>query len=197
MSTKLPKLDTLEDLHNLVQRFQAAEKDNDVETQQEIMKLLIRNEQEAYQRKLRLLAELKTLKQEARASEDETRRVKRLIALFKFCAELRRIGHDELADRETGDKATGAALKASEALKSIGPTGTSALAELLDDASVSVRCSAAIHLLRLFPDKAVPVLMKIEKEAIGTSVAVSAGFALSYHKWDLEREAKPTPSPSS
>lgn len=173
------KLESLEDLHELAQRFLAANRDNDTETRREILHLIIENEQEAYRRKIQLLAELKTLKKEVRGAKSEADRVARLIALFKFSADLRAIGYDELADKETGDKATVTSFDTAQQLQAIGVAGIAALTELLTDPSIYVRCSAAIHLLRVIPEQAVPVLKSVREEGRGTGAAVSAGLALS------------------
>jgi hypothetical protein len=77
------------------------------------------------------------LTQEVRAAK-ETNREARLIALFKFSANLRAIGYDELADKETGGKATQATFDAAQKLKSIVPAGIAALTELFIDPSLRV-----------------------------------------------------------
>ena len=60
------KIESLEALREMAQRFMATHQENDVATQREILRELIEDEQDCYQRKLRLLAELKTFMQAAR-----------------------------------------------------------------------------------------------------------------------------------
>ncbi len=182
------KLESLEDLRELAQQFMAAHKSNDLDTQRQILGLIISDEQDCYQRKLKLLAELKTLGQEVRAARGEAERIARLVALFKFSAELRGIGYDELDDQETGKEATRAIFDATQQLKSIVPSGLAALTELLTDPSVCVRCYAAIHLLKVIPDKAISVLNEVEEVGRGTMAAVSAGFALRGYQREMARQ---------
>jgi hypothetical protein len=182
------KLESFEDLHELAQRFTAARQNNDVDTQREILRLIISDEQECYQRKLKFLAELKTLGQEVRAAKGEAELIARLIELFRFSARLRGISYDELDDQETGKKATQATFDAAQQLKSIVPAGLVALTELLADPSVCVRCAAAIHVLKVIPDKAIPVLNEVEEAGRGTIAAVSAGFALRGYQREMARQ---------
>lgn len=189
------KIESLDALREIAQRFLKAHEDNDLETQRDILRGLIENEQEAYQRKLMLLAELKTLMQEARATKDIDQRISRLAEAFRFSCDLRAIGYEELADQETGDKAQAATFKLYDQLKAAGPEGHAALIKLLDDPSRDVRSSVAVLLLRQIPERAIPVIEEIERTAPGTDASISAGFALSCYRWELEREAQATPTP--
>jgi hypothetical protein len=116
-------VETLEALQEVAQRFIKAHKDNDVETQRNILRQLVEDEQSIYQEKQRLLAELKTLGQEARIGGRPEERVARLIALFKFSANLKAVGQDELADEETTETAMQVTRDAFQELKSIGSEG--------------------------------------------------------------------------
>jgi HEAT repeat protein len=189
------KVDSLEELQEIAQRFIKAHEHNDIETQHEILRQLIENEQEAYQRKLRLLAELKTLMQEARAVKGTPEHIPRLVSALRFCCDLRAIGYEELADQETGDKAQEATFKLYDQLNATGPEGHAALVKLLDDPSRDVRSSVAVLLLRELPERAIPVIEEIERTAPASDASISAGFALSSYRWELERETQATPPP--
>jgi len=170
-------VESLEELQQIAQRFIEAHKDNDVETQRSILRQLAEDEQSIYEEKQRLLAELKTLRQEARIGGSPEERVARLIALFKFSANLKADGHDELDDEETTDTATQVTYDAFEELKSIGPEGLNAVVSLLDDPNPNIRCSAGIMLLPDMPERAVPVLEKLRDEP-GASATQACGRSL-------------------
>jgi hypothetical protein len=188
-------IESLEDLHEIAQQFIQAHKDNDIEAQQGILRQLIENEQQVYQRKLRLLAELKTLKQEARAATSTSERVGRLVQAFKFSCNLRGIGYEELDDQETGHEAQRATFELYDQLKAVGPDGQSALVRLLDDPSRDVRASLAVLLLRQMPERAIPVIEEIRRTAPGSDASISAGFALNQYRWDNGQQSQPTPPP--
>lgn len=178
-------VESLAALQEVLQRFIQAHQRNDVETQRYILQQLIQREKDSYQRKLRLLAELKTLIQEARAGKDAGDRIARLIAAFKFAAELRAVGYQELDDKETGDTAQKAKFDLYNQLKSI-PEGRAELIKLLDDPNVNVRSSVAVLLLRQMPGRAIPVIEEIERTARGTDASFSAGFALRRYRSEIE-----------
>ena len=174
----------LEALQGVLQRFIKAHQDNDVETQHDILRQLIEREQAAYQRKLKLLAELKTLMQEARAEKGTQNRVISLIEAFKFAANLRAIGYDELDDRETATKATRAAQDAFNQLEAIVPQNSIELLDLLSDPSPAVRATAGAHLLRTAPERAVPVLEDIDQNGSGNP-SFSAWFSLARYRAEM------------
>jgi hypothetical protein len=124
---------------------------------------LVKREQNAYEYKLKLLAELKTLLQETKAARGTKQRIARLITAFKFAAELRAIGCGDLDDQETGVKAQDAIFDLYDQLKAIAPEGMAALVELLDDPSVPVRASVSVLLLRQMPERAIPIIEEIER----------------------------------
>jgi len=190
------KIESLEALREIAQRFIKAHEDNDLETQRDILCGLIENEQEAYQRKLKLLAELKTLMQEARATKDIAERISRLVEAFRFSCDLRAIGYEELADQETGDKAQAGTFKLYDQLKAAGPEGHAALVKLLDDPSRDVRSSVAVLLLRQMPERAIPVIEEIERTERGSDASISAGFALRCYQRELEQSQATPPSTS-
>jgi HEAT repeat protein len=190
------KIESLEALQELAQRFIKAHEDNDIEIQRKILHGLIENEQEAYQRKLKLLGELKLLMQQAGRAKDVAGRILRLVDAFRFSCDLRAIGCEELADQETGDKAQAATFKLYDELKGIGPEGHTALVKLLDDPSRNVRSSVAVLLLRQIPERAVPVIEEIERTAPASDASISAGFALRCYWRELKKPETRAPSAS-
>jgi HEAT repeat protein len=182
-------IESLEALHEIAQRFIKAHEDNDEQTQRDILRQLIEDEQEIYQRKLKLLAELKTLMQETRAVKEPKRRIARLIEAFRFSCDLRATGYEELADQETGDQAQKATFELYDQLKAMGPQGEDAVAGLLDDPSQNVRSSVAVLLLRQMPERAIPVIEEIQRTAAGSDASISAGFALDSYRSEKERRS--------
>jgi hypothetical protein len=178
---------SLEALQGVLQRFIKAHQGNDIETQRDILQRLVEREQTAYQRKLKLLAELKTVIQETRAAQGTEERVTRLIAAFRFSCDLRAIGYEQLDDKETGDTAQDATSDLYHQLKAIIPEGPTALIDLLDDPSPNVRSSAAALLLDTIPDRATQVIEELQQTACGTDASISARFALRMYR----AEAKP------
>ena len=171
--------------HEVLQRLAKAQEENDTATLQDILGQLIQREQDGYQRKQKLLAELNALRAATRAETDTAEHISRLIAAFKFAADLRAIGYDELDDRETGTEATWAAVAFRDELRTIVPAGVAALAELLIDPSVNIRSSAAIALLREMPERAIPVLEEVRQTARGSTTAVNAGLSLGNYRDEI------------
>jgi hypothetical protein len=183
------KIESLEALREMAQRFMATHQENDVATQREILRELIEDEQDCYQRKLRLLAELKTFMQAARTADGTQERVGRLIEAFRFSCNLRAIGYEELADQDTGNKAQEATFSLYDQLKAIIPDGATALVKLLEDPSPNVRSSIAVLLLREMPERAIPVIEEIERTSPASDASISAGFALSRYRSKMERQS--------
>jgi hypothetical protein len=171
-------VDSLEELQQIAQRFIAAHKDNDVETQRSILRQLVEDEQSIYEEKQRLLAELKTLRQEARIAGRPEERTARLITLFKFAADLKAVGHDELADEETTEAGEQVTKDTFQELKSIGPQGLNAVVNLLDDPNPNIRCSAGLLLMPEMPERAVPVLEELRDQHDASDAAIRALVAL-------------------
>ena len=177
-------VESLRTLQEVLQRFITAHEQNDAKTQHDILRQLIEREQAAYQRKIQLLAELKTLMQETRAVKGTQSRVISLIEAFKFAANLRAIGYDELDDRETATKATRAAQDAFNRLEAIVPKNSIELLDLLSDPSPAVRATAGAHLLRTAPERAVPVLEDIDQNGSGNP-SFSAWFSLARYRAEM------------
>lgn len=175
-----------EEVQAALEQFIKAHESGDVATQRHILREFIEREQIDYQRKLELLAELKTLKQEVRAAQGAAERITRLIALFRFAAELKTIGFFDLCDQETDEAAVRAVHDTAQELKAIGPAGLAALVELLGDPSINVRGSASVMLLRDMPQRAIPVIEEIEREAPGSDADLRSSFALDMYRFEQE-----------
>lgn len=189
MKNKPIDISSLQGMHETIQRLIKAQEEKDFKTQRDILTQLIKYEQDDYQRKLRLLTELKTLTQEADAAKDTEERIRRLIAVFRFSADLREIGYDDLDDKETGDRATDTAIEVCRELKAAVPDGLAALVDLLNDDSINVRSFAAVQLLREVPERAIPVIEEVQRVAPGSDASFSAGFALRRYRSAMERKS--------
>jgi hypothetical protein len=172
----------------VLEQFLKAHEEGDVATQHHILMEFIEREQIDYQRKLKYLAELKTLKQEVRAARGTIDRVARLIALFRFAAPLMQIGFYDLCDKETEETAVRSTHDAGTELKAIGPEGMAALVELLRDPSIDVRGSACSLLLEDMPQRVIPVIEEIEREAPGSDANMRTQFSLLYYQTEATRQ---------
>ena len=182
-------IESLEGLREIIQRFLKAHEDNDVETQRDILREFIKNAQDGHERKHELLGRLNGVMQQVDAVTSVEERISCLAVAFRFAADLRSIGYEELDDQETGDKATDAAIEAAQKLKAIYPEGSEALVGLLNDPNVSIRGFAAVQLLDEMPKQAIPVIEEIQRTARGTDAALAAGFALSMYRSEIERKS--------
>jgi hypothetical protein len=130
---------------------------------------------------LQAIADL--LKRRDAATESE--RIASLIRGFEFAAKLADTLHDELLD-VNGETAVlrlrGAIV---DKLDTLG-SGRAALAVLLDHADAGVRAQAGASLLRLMPERVLPILREIE----GKENWESAGFRAHWAIVGWEREGK-------
>jgi hypothetical protein len=109
------------------------------------------------------------------ATEDE--RVASLIRGFEFAAKLADTLHDELLD-VNGETAV-LRLKGAivDKLDTLG-SGRAALAVLLDHADAGVRAQAGASLLRLMPERVLPILRQIEEQGNWESAGFRAHWAI-------------------
>lgn len=180
-------IESLSGLHETLKQLIKAHDDGDLETERSILTAFVKREQAAYQRKLKLLAELKTLKQEARAAKEAQRKLARLVTLYKFAADLRAIGEDDLDDQETAKAANQVVHEVSTQLRTMIPEGAAALEALLDDASPNVRAYAGFSLIATLPAKVIPILEEIEHSAGVSSAWFIAHFALIKYRSEHPR----------
>ncbi len=118
-------------------------------------------------------------------TEDE--RAASLIQGFKFAAKLRATLHDELLDTDSENKVVDLMIAIATALDAIGP-GRSALAVLLDNADAGVRASAGAYLVKVMPERVVPILREIDERGDGRSASFTAYWALL--RWECEGKAR-------
>src|SRR5215470_8266112 len=110
---------SLQATHAALEQLLKAHEEGDDATVRHILWEFIEREQIDYQRKLKYMAEMKTLKQEVRAARGTAERVTRLVALFRFAAPLMQIGFYDLCDKETEETAVRTTHDTAEALKAI------------------------------------------------------------------------------
>jgi hypothetical protein len=117
----------------------------------------------------------------------ESGRVASLLHGFEFAVRLEATLSDEMADSEGVTQVDRVVDDIVVALASIG-SGRSALLPLLDHGDPRVRASAGGYLIDLMPDRVIPVLQQIEKEARG----YWAGFKAYWIRrtWELEHKGR-------
>jgi hypothetical protein len=121
------------------------------------------------------------LKRQQTATDVE--RVASLLRGFELGAKLSHALHDELLDTNGEAKVYRRLLAIFKALDTTS-VGQVALAPLLDHPDVGVRVLAAAYLIDLMPDRVVPMLREIDKNAGGRSPGFTAHFALLRWQYD-------------
>jgi hypothetical protein len=116
-------------------------------------------------------------------TEDE--RVATLVRGFEFGSKLACTLHDELLDVAGETEVLRLMTAIEDKLASIG-SGRMALTVLLDHADARVRALAGESLLRLVPDRVLPILRDIEEKEHGNSAHFTAYNAILY--WQHEGE---------
>jgi hypothetical protein len=112
-------------------------------------------------------------------------RVASLIRGFAFAAKLSATLHDEFSDVACETKIAHLMQAIVNALDAIG-SGRTALAVLLDNSDSSVRASAGAYLIKLMPERVIPILHDIEQNEHANSAHFTAYWTLL--RW--EREGK-------
>ncbi len=112
-------------------------------------------------------------------------RVVSLVGGFRFGARLAHTLHDELLDTTGEAKVVDLMDEIVHQLDELDP-GRAALLPLLGDPDAGVRAYAGAYLIKLMPDRAIPVLRDIEEKEDANSAHFTAYFALMF--W--EREGK-------
>ncbi len=116
----------------------------------------------------------------------DNERAASLIQAFEFAAKLACTLHDELLDVAGETKVLRLMTAIEDKLGSIG-SGRMALTVLLDHPDARVRALAGESLLRLMPDRVLPILRDIEEKEQGNSAHFTASNAILY--W--QHEGKP------
>lgn len=107
-----------------------------------------------------------------------------LLAGFKFGARLADTLHDELLDTEGETKVVRLMYAIVNALDEIDP-GRADLATLLDDHDAGVRAYAGAYLIKLMPERVIPILRDIEEQQKANSAHFSAYWTLL--RWEHEK----------
>lgn len=118
------------------------------------------------------------------ASEE---RVASLVRGFEFAAKLADTLHDELMDTDGGNKVTALMNAIAVALDGMG-VGRTSLGVLLQNPDARVRASAGAYLIKLMPDRVLPVLREIEEGEGGSSAGFHAHWALL--RWEQENKVR-------
>ena len=118
---------------------------------------------------------------------DERARAARLLRGFEFCANLRRVIEEVLGDVDTKNKVTSVADKIVKALDTIGTGREQHLAPLLDHPTPDVRAWAGCYLLKVAPERALPVLRKVYESERGSNAGWDAMRAIFMYEHDPGR----------
>lgn len=117
-------------------------------------------------------------------SSDE--RIASLVRGFEFAAKLADTLHDELLDTDGGNKVTALMNDIAGALDGMS-AGRAALTVLLDSTDARVRASAGAYLIKLMPDRVLPILHEIEESEGGSSAGFHAHWAIL--RWERRNKA--------
>jgi hypothetical protein len=110
-----------------------------------------------------------------------------LVRGFEFAAKLADTLHDELLDTDGRNKVTALMNDIAGALDGMG-AGRAPLAVLLDSPDARVRASAGAYLIKLMPDRVLPILREIEEGEGGSSAGFNAHWAVL--RWERESKAR-------
>lgn len=141
---------------------------NDIKAQQEIILRMT-----AIQKKLdslqasQLAAFSALLNLDGTTNDNE--RVARLLQAFELGAKLSHIYFDVMPDEDACNKVMRQTYDIAHTLDALGVGLRPALAAFLDHPDLDVRAMAAASLPDIMPDRAIPVLKKIQRKARGTS----------------------------
>jgi hypothetical protein len=113
-------------------------------------------------------------------------RIASLVRGFEFAAKLADTLHDELLDTDGSNKVTALMNDIARALDGID--GPAPLAVLLNSADARVRASAGAYLIKLMPDRVLPILHEIEEGEGGSSAGFHAHWALL--RWEQENKTR-------
>lgn len=130
------------------------------------------------------LAALKALLKGGNTATEQDR-VTSLVGGLRFSARLSHTLHDELGDTTGETKVVGLMHDIVHQLDALDP-GRVALLPLLGDPDAGVRAYAGAYLIRLMPDRAIPVLREVEEKEDANSAHFTAYFA----RMIWEREGK-------
>ena len=110
-----------------------------------------------------------------------------LVRSFGFAAKLADTLHDELLDTDGETKVVNLMNEIVKTLDGIG-SGRTALAALLDNPDPRIRAAAGASLIKLMPDRVIPILREIEDQERGHSSGFNAHWTLL--RWERENKAQ-------
>jgi hypothetical protein len=113
----------------------------------------------------------------------DSERIANLLQVFAFAEKLAAALHDELLDVDGETEVLRLVRPIVDKLDTIEP-GRNALAGLLDDPDPIVQASAGTFLIKMMPDRVIPILRAIEQNERGKSAGSKAGWALAH--WRME-----------
>jgi hypothetical protein len=120
-------------------------------------------------------------------------RIASLIRAFEFASKLAATLHDELLDVK-GETDVLLLLKAIDDRLDSTRSGRAALAVLLDHPDARVRAQAGASLVRLMPERVLPILREIEDKGNGDSADFTAHWAIV--GWEREGKHKTSEPPT-
>lgn len=120
---------------------------------------------------------------EDRNSATREQRAAALLAGFRFGARLADTLHDELLDTKAETKIVRLMRMIVDALDEIDPRRVT-LTTLLNDPDAGVRAYAGAYLIKLMPERVIPILRDIEEQQKANSAHFSASWTLL--RWERE-----------
>jgi hypothetical protein len=106
-----------------------------------------------------------------------TERIASLLQGFAFGAKLASTLHDEFRDTKAETEVVQLMLKIVNELDAVDPERV-ALAKLLDDSDPRVQVFAGAHMIKLMPERVIPILSEIKEKEHANSAHFNAYFAL-------------------
>ena len=138
-----------------------------------------------------LAAIMSLLNRQGGAAEDE--RLASLLQGFSFAAKLTATLHDKFRDTKGETEVVRLMYAIVEALDAVDP-GRAALSALLDDRDPRVRAFAGAYLIKLIPERVIPILRDIEKKEHANSAHFTASWTLL--RWEREGKQNSQAAPS-
>jgi hypothetical protein len=114
-------------------------------------------------------------------------RIVSLVRGFEFAAKLADTLHDELLDTDAGNKVTALMNDIAVALDGMS-AGRASLGVLLNSPDARVRASAGAYLIKVMPDRVLPILREIDEGEQGSSAGFHAHWALL--RWAQENKGR-------
>ncbi len=164
-----------------LERFHAAP---DQRAQAEIILEMVRLQKEVDAILADQRAALAALLDRARWTTNEDDQVALFLQAFAFVAQLRCLIGDELGDVNACNELAKQKGEIARQLDAIGSGRRAALASLLDHDDLGVREGAAASLLRIMPERALPVLRAVAEDENSFRARMDAGTTLSIYERD-------------